>query len=282
MNDAARFQELIQVLDKWETGDAPKEAVLALIDSFDDINYVWNDRNLLRLLSSQRTVTTVNIPGIGYRQQDTPEKTEALCACLSRVVERGADTQAKLGIYKAPLLFFAESPALFEHLCRLGLDPNERLKGSGFEGYPYFMLHHDFHIESYRTAKKFGFVIDHPIDAGRNLLQLFFSRFIEFDPEPLRELMEDMDRFKNIPDPVTGLTPLQTYVSGVDCNQFSYPIIVFMLDNGFDKNAVTQQPAWAGDFEMPLYSTAYDILKQKYTVYKPDEWVKKILALLKP
>lgn len=281
MNDADRFLELMRILNTWETGDAQKQAVLSIIDSFDDINYVWSERNLLRLLASQRTITAVDIPGIGYRQQDVPEKAAALKACLTRVVEQGGDLHAKLGLYKAPILFFAESPALFEHLCQLGLDPNERLRGSGFEGYPYFMLHHDFHIESYRTAKRFGFAIDHPIDEGKNLLHLFFSRFIEFDLAPLRELMQDLDRFKNIPDPVTGLTPLQAYVLGVECNEFSYPIISFMLESGFDKRAGTLQPAFAGDVEVPTDCTAYDLVKQKYTQYKPNEWVKKVLALLK-
>lgn len=282
MNDAARFQELIRILNGWENGEAEKEAVLSLIDSFDDINYVWNDRNLLRLLASQRTVTAIDIPGIGYRQVDVPQKTDALRACLGRVVERGGDLHAKLGLYQAPILFFAESPALFEELCRLGADPNERLSGSGYEGYPYFMLHHDFHLESYRTTKKFGFDIDHPIDGGRNLLHLFFSRFIEFDIGPFGELVQDLDRMKNIPDPVTGLTPLQTYVSAVDCSQFSYGIISFMLDTGFDKRAGTLQLSYAGDAEVPEGSTAYDILKQKYTQYKPDEWMKKIMALIQP
>ena len=277
--DAEKFRQLTTLL---RTIDESKRVLIGeTIDGFNDVNYVSDDSNLLRLICSQRTVTTINIPGVGYRQQQDPFKEQLLIQCINKVLDRGIDRGVKFGSYKAPILFFAEDPVLFTHLCEEGFDPNERLIQSGYEGYPFFMLHHHFEMNNYKVAKRFGFDPHFPLSRDKNLLQLFFSRFVDFNLDSLEELLIDFDSMKNIPDPVTGMAPIHTYIASVGANNFSYKTVGFLLQHGFDPNVKTEEAFFGSSFEVPAGSTSIDILNIYYSVFGSDEWKDKMQRLLR-
>lgn len=281
MNDNERFVQLEKALYPQQIRESERQLIINLLNSFDNINHVHNGVNLLRLIGSHTTTVVVNVPGVGYRNEVDPSKAQFFRECINRVLDRGINRDFKMGKYQAPLLFFVQDPRLFGHLCACGFDPNERLTDPDHEGYPYFMLHHDFSIDNYRVAKQFGFDPYLPIAEGKNLLQLFFSRFIEFDLSTLREFVDDFPAYKNVPNPTTGLTPLQTYLTAEGGNQFSYEIVRFLLAEGFDKNSKTEKAFFTSDFEIPQRSTALDILNLKYQAYKPGKWALETIALFK-
>ena len=280
MTDKEKYIRISQILNSKEFGEEVFNEVSHLLASFDDINFNLHGDNLLKLFCKQSVSKIVYLTNGEYRHEIDTFKLVLIKMNINVLINKDVDKDHKMGLYNAPVLFFTEDPYIFRYVCELGFNPNERLKLSGYKGYPFFMLHHNYRKENYLTAKEFGFNIKQEISGDKNLLHLFFSKFIEFDVNTIEDLLNDFDENKNDYDTTSGFTPLMMYVSSIDENKYSYEVLEYLVNNGMDIKAKSIKTVWSSDYEIPIGSTVYDIIKIKNPIL--NEWDIKMLELLNP
>jgi hypothetical protein len=262
-----QISELIRLVDKTESDYFN---VSGLIKNIENINATYHEDNILKIIC-QGYCKTIATDENGNQKQifdkrDFDYRKDFIDLCINK----GVDRDLKFGRYKAPLLFFVEDEYLFEYLCSIGFDPNERLITSGFEGRPYFSLHHDFQINIYHIALKYGFDKTQKTLDNQEIIHLIFKRFIEFETSTIEKLSEAFENSKNIPS-IEGLTCLQHYILGCDPSNYMIQNLKKMIELGFDKNFKTEMTIEISEYTFPKGSTAFDIFKTKCKGFNFDK-----------
>ena len=232
------------------------------IKKISNINATYLDDNILKIICQGSCKKLIHDANGNSKQIFDETDFDNRKKIIDFCIEKGIDTNAKFGRYIAPLLFYVEDENLFEYLCSIGFNPNERLTIEGFKGRPYFSLHHDFQINIFQLALKYGFDKNQKTQDNDEIIHLIFNRFIEFDTSTIVKLSEEFNTSKNIPSRI-GLTCLQLYVLRCDVSIYMIENIKKMLQLGFDKNYKTEKDVELSEHFIPAGSSAIDIFKMK-------------------
>ena len=269
--DTDKLKNISEIIRKFEKNELDYQRIHEIIDGISDINSLYLDDNLLKIVCS----------GI-YNHNFSQFELEHRKQLIDIVLKKGIDKNFKFGRYSAPLLFYVENKNIFEYLCNVGFDPNERLTISGYEGRPYFSLHHDFHIDIFQIAQKYGFDKSEMTKDNDEIVHLIFNRFIEFDPEILSKIGLEFKETINIPSNL-GLSCFQLYVLQSDVSKFTIDNLKTLISTGFDKNYITQKEIAVSEYSFPKGSSSLDIFNAKCLNYNFDkEIVKEIESILSP
>lgn len=267
------------IIDKYDS-------ISLLLAKIDNVNLKYKDENLLYILTRgnfKKNILDNSGKWIGY--EDDTLKINCIKNYIRIILDKGFDKKTKSSIYNAPILFYIEAPEIFEFLCELGFDPNERLSNS-FVGFPYFSLHSAFNWEIYEIAKKYGFNKDFKIPWENGYLTTFHRiiSFSDFNDEDLKKICFELKSQINTPNPETGLSPLMQFIISRDLNQFTYNHIKILLDNEADVNFLAQNTNDFGDQRHVVKGmTVIDIVDLKGPNNEDEEtkyWKEKTIELL--
>jgi len=266
MKDEEIIKEIRTIIYNTDGSVEDYNRVIALLNQIENINITDSDCNLLRIVCTGICYKWIEKSPGEYESVFLERKYSNRRKYIDLIIKRGIDVDYKMGLYNAPLLFFVTDPSTFEYLCSIGFNPNERLALSGYEGYPYFSLHHDFSSKIYLIAKKYGFKPHQIISEGKtNLLHLFFSRFIETFEEEIEVILEDFEDQKNDIDS-SGKAPIHRFILGRNLtqegnikNNWNLRILKFLIEKGFDPNIRTKNEVSDSENTYPANSSVYDI-----------------------
>jgi len=282
MKDTDKLKKISEIIRNSDKEEFDYQTIYDTIESITDINTLYVNDNVLKIVCEGYCVKVISNLNGGYDRIFDEADFNFRKKIIDLILIKNIDKNYKFGRYSAPLLFFVEDPNIFEYLCSIGFDPNERIKISDYEGRPYFSLHHDFSFDIYLIAKKYGFNKNEKTKDNDEIIHLIFNRFIEFDTNSIEFLSKEFESTINVPMR-SGLSCLQKYVINSDVSKYMIEMINKMLEFGFDKNYKAEKEIEFSEFIFPKGSTALDIFKIKCNNYKYDQTqVSQIEQLLKP